>query len=238
MIGSRAWLLGVIALLAWAGAQASSAQDSAQPARPRIGLALGGGSARGFAHIGVLEWLEEHHIPVDYVVGTSMGGLMGGIYATGMPPRDIRALVNGINWDEIFLAEAPYALKDFRRKQDQRSYPARLELGLKHGVRLQGGLDPGEPVLLLIDRLILPYSANGSFDDLPIPFRCVAVDMVRAQQVILKDGPLTTALRATMSLPAIFNPVERDGRILADGGLLNNVPADVARAMGADMQLF
>jgi NTE family protein len=235
MIGSRAWFLCVIALLAWAGATASSAQDSAQPARPRIGLALGGGSARGFAHIGVLEWLEEHHIPVDYVVGTSMGGLMGGIYATGMPPHEIRALVNGINWDEIFLAEAPFALKEFRRKEDERSYPARLELGLKHGVRLQGGLDPGEPVLLLIDRLILPYSASVSFDDLPIPFRCVAVDMVRAEQVILKDGPLSTALRATMSLPAIFNPVERDGRILADGGLLNNVPADVARAMGADI---
>jgi NTE family protein len=168
MIGSRAWLLCVIALLAWAGAQPSSAQDSAQPARPRIGLALGGGSARGFTHIGVLEWLEEHRIPVDYVVGTSMGGLMRGIYATGMPPREIRALVNSTNWDEFLLTEAPYTLKGFRRKQDQRSYLARLELGLKHGVKLQGGLDP----------------------------------------------------------------------ILADGGLLNNVPADVARAMGADMQLF
>jgi NTE family protein len=119
MIWSRPWLLCAIALLAWTGAQASSGQAPAQPARPRIGLALGGGSARGFAHIGVLEWLEEHHIPVDYLVGTSMGGLMGGIYATGMSPREIRALVNGINWDELFLAEAPYALKDFRRKQGQ-----------------------------------------------------------------------------------------------------------------------
>jgi NTE family protein len=231
----RAWVFLAFPSLLFLGIRPAAAQEAARPSRPRIVLALGGGAARGFAHIGVLEWLEEHRIPVDAVVGTSMGGLVGGAYATGMSTREIRALVDGVPWDEVFRSETPYALKTFRRKEDERAYPAHLVLGLRGGVQLPSGLSPGQPVALLLDRVAQPYGTLASFDDLPIPFRCVATDMTRAETVILKEGSLATALRATMSLPGLFPPVERDGRLLADGGMLDNVPADAARRMGADV---
>jgi NTE family protein len=230
-----AWIFLALHSLVLIGIRPSEAQDAARPGRPRIVLALGGGAARGFAHVGVLEWLEAHRIPVDGVVGTSMGGLVGGAYATGMSPQEIRSLINGIQWDQVFHGDTPYALKDFRRKQDERLYPARLELGLRGGLSLPSGLDPGQPVALLLDRIAQPYGSIASFDELPIPFCCVATDLARAESVVLKQGSLASALRATMSLPGIFIPVERDGRLLADGGLLDNVPADVARKMGADV---
>jgi NTE family protein len=203
--------------------------------RPTIGLALGGGAAKGFAHIGILEWLEKNRIPVDYVVGTSMGGLVGGAYATGMSPSDIRVLIRNVNWDRIFLGEAPYTHKDFRRKEDSRQIPSKIELGLKEGFRLPGGMDPGHQVGLLLSRIAFAYSMVESFDDLPIPFRCVAVDLDNAVAVPLADGSLTQALRATMAIPGVFTPVVRNGVLLADGGMLNNVPADAARALGPDI---
>jgi NTE family protein len=234
-VSSTAWIFSIASSLVLIGVRPAGAQDAARPSRPRIVLALGGGSARGFAHVGVLEWLEEHRIPVDAVVGTSMGGLVGGAYCMGMPPHEIRALANGIPWDKLFRGDTPYSLKDFRRKQDERLYPARLELGLRGGVNLPSGLDPGQPVELLFDRLTQPYGTIASFDELPIPFCCVATDLVRAETVVLNQGSVATALRATMSLPGVFTPVEREGRLLADGGMLDNVPADVARKMGADI---
>jgi NTE family protein len=235
IVSPTAWIFLALPSLVFIGLRPCAAQDAARQSRPRIVLALGGGAARGFAHVGVLEWLEEHRIPVDAVVGTSMGGLVGGAYATGMPPHEIRALVNGIPWDKVFHGDTPYALKEFRRKEDERAYPAHLELGLRGGLNLPSGLDSGQPVELLLDRLAQPYGTIASFDELPLPFRCVATDLVRAEAVVLKQGHLSTALRATMSLPGIFAPVERDGLLLADGGLLDNVPADVARKMGADV---
>jgi NTE family protein len=232
-VPAGAWVFLALPSLALVGIQSVAAQNA--PSRPRIVLALGGGAARGFAHIGVLEWLEEHRIPVDAVVGTSIGGLVGGVYAMGMPPREIRALVNVLPWDQLFQSETPYALKSFRRKEDERAYPAHLELGLRGGLNLPSGLNPGQPVDLLLDRLARPYGTLSRFDDLPVPFRCVATDMVRAETVVLEQGSLASALRATMSLPGLFPPVQRDGRLLVDGGMLDNVPADVARKMGADV---
>jgi NTE family protein len=203
--------------------------------RPRIGLALGGGGAKGLAHIGVLRWFEEHRIPIDVVSGTSMGGLVGGAYATGLSPAELAALMKATDWDAMFLADSPFRDKTFRRKQDKRAYPSQLELGLKGGITLPAGLNPGQQVLLMLDRIALPYFDIGSFDDLPTPFRCVATDLRTDQLVVLSKGRLSQAMRATMSLPAIFAPVNYDDWLLVDGGTLNNIPADVTRAMGADV---
>jgi NTE family protein len=203
--------------------------------RPRIGVALQGGGAKGMAHIGVLQWFEEHRIPIDYIAGTSMGGLVGGLYATGYSPTEIQRIVEGIDWDYVLSGQTPYRDLAFRRKEDLRSFPNALELGLKQGLQPPGGLNSGQPVKLIIDRYVLPYSDAGSFDKLPVPFRCVATDLVSGKAVVFQNGSLATALRATMSIPGVFSPVKEDGKILADGGLLNNLPTDVAKQMGADV---
>lgn len=195
--------------------------------RPRVGLALGGGSARGIAHVGVLEWLEENQVPVDFVAGTSMGGLVGGAFATGMRGSEIRTLLRNVDWDLTFLGEAPYGSKSFRRKEDRREFPVRLEIGLAGGIKFPSGLDPAHQVGLLLSRIALPYAAPLDFDDLPTPFRCVATDMERAEIVVLGEGSLSQALLATMAIPGVFPPVRRNGQVLADGGVLANVPADV-----------
>jgi len=203
--------------------------------RPRIGLALGGGAARGYAHIGVLRWFEEHRIPVDFVAGTSMGALVGGAYAMGYSPDEIVSLAESLDWDTALQPEVPYASLAFRRKQDRREYPFALTLGLRDRLRLPGGLSPVPSVGMLLSRISLPYGNLRTFDSLPVPFRCVAVDIESGEQVVLSDGPLWQALRASMAIPGVFTPVERAGRLLVDGGLLNNVPADVVRRMGADL---
>ena len=120
--------------------------------RQTIGIALEGGGAKGLAHVGVLQWLEEHHIPVDYVAGTSMGGLIGGLYATGLRPSEIREIVSNINWSEALAGQTPYQALSFRRKEDLRAYPNRLELGLRGGLSIPSGLSSGQAVRILIDR--------------------------------------------------------------------------------------
>jgi NTE family protein len=206
-----------------------------EPRRPRIGLALGGGSARGLAHVGVLEWLHEHRIPIDAIAGTSMGGLVGGAYAIGLTDPEIRAMAQEIHWNTVLAAQAPYGDSAYRRKQDRRAFPAGLELGLRRGLWLPRSLNSGQRAALLIDRLTAPYSGLPSFDDLPTPFRCVAFDVDRAERVVLGSGILPEALRATMALPGLFPPVTIDGRLLVDGGLADNVPADVVRGMNVDV---
>jgi NTE family protein len=218
------------------GRETASADRAAQPAsRPRLGLALGGGAARGLAHIGLLRWFEEHRIPIDLLAGTSMGGLVGGAYASGMTPDEIQAVMNGTDWDLMFLSESPYEYKTFRRKEDARAFPGQIDLGLKGGITLPSGLNAGQQIELMLDRIALPYYGVTSFDDLPTPFRCVAADIRKAEPLVLGSGSLSRALRATMAIPAAFTPVVMGDRVLVDGGTLNNVPADVVKAMGADV---
>lgn len=202
--------------------------------RPKIGVAFGGGSAKGIAHVGVIRWFEEHRIPIDVAAGTSMGGLIGGCYATGMSAEELEQLLSTMNWDELFGASS-FAFKNIRRKTDARAYPSRLEFGLRRGFSPPTSLNSGEQVDLLIARVTAPYYGIATFDELPTPFRAVAVDLLSASQVVLDRGSLASAMRATMSLPLIFPPVEADGKILVDGGAMNNVPADVTRRMGADV---
>jgi NTE family protein len=226
-------VLACIVLFAVASPPVALSQE--QASRPRVGLALGGGGARGLAHVGVLEWLEEHRIPVDAIAGTSMGGLIGGSYAAGRTAAEVRAMVAGIEWDRMFRGDVPYRMKSYRRKEDRRTYPVRLEFGWRDGPKMAPGLEPGHEIELLLSRAALPHRAPLDFDDLPIPFRAVATDMEAAEAVELGAGSLASAMRATMSIPGVFHPVERDGLLLADGSLLNNVPADVVGRMGADI---
>jgi NTE family protein len=213
------------------------AQQDSPPAKPRpkIGVALEGGGAMGLAHIGVLKWFEEHHIPVDYVAGTSMGGLVGGFYATGMSPDELKTLIDGMDWRKILGDRTPYEDLSFRRKEDQRAYPNSLIFGLRDGLTLPAGLNAGHQIGLLIDRVTLPYEQVPSFDSLPIPFRCVATDLVSKKPYVFKDGSLAVALRATMSIPGAFSPVHQGKAVFVDGGLLDNLPTDVVRQMGAEI---
>jgi NTE family protein len=204
--------------------------------RPTVGLVLSGGGARGFAHIGVLKVLEANRIPVDYIGGASMGALIGALYAMGKSPAEMERLVGTLNWEQLLQPSTSVENLSFRRKEDRRNIPAPVTLkGKPNDLKLPNALNSGHEIGLLIDRLTLPYASIGSFDDLPIPFRAVGTDMVNGNSVTLENGSLSRALRATMSIPGVFSPVEVDGRILADGGLVNNIPTDVVKAMGADI---
>ncbi len=238
-IGSRAYSrtrLALALLAASLAAPTGAQQPVIQPAsRPKIALVFEGGGALGFAHIGVIEWIEAHHIPVDYVAGTSMGGLVGGLYASGMSPQEIADFVGGINWQAVLSGQVPFPALSYRRKEDKLAFPNRLEFGLKHGFSLPSGLNSGSAVGLLLDEKMLPYYDLKDFDDLPIPFRCVATDMTTGKEHVFKDGSLAQAMRSTMSIPGVFAPVEHGTQVYSDGGAVNNLPVSVARAMGADI---
>jgi NTE family protein len=219
-------------------ARIAAAQDAGAvtQTRPKIGLALSGGSARGLAHIGVIQWLEEHRIPIDYVAGTSMGGLVGGLYASGKTGKDMQEFVEGIDWESALSTTPFYKQLAFRRKQDAVEFPSAIEVGFRNGrLILPSGLSGGHAVGMVINKFGAPLGDLASFDDLPIPFRCVATDLVTGQRVVFNRGSLPLALRSTMSLPGIFAPVQDGNRLLVDGGLVENIPVSVVRDMGADL---
>lgn len=240
------WLL--CCLLVASNAMAQSETTTVAPAavacglrepgdtRPRIGLALGGGGARGIAHISVLRKIEELRIPIDCVAGTSMGALVGGLYASGMPVGDMRQLVASTDWKRLFDDSLARPERSYRRKQDDRDSLVTLGVGINEkGLRLSPGLLQGERILAMFERTTLAVSALDDFDRLPIPYRAVATDLNTGEVVVIGKGSLAMAMRASMSLPGVFQPVEVDGRVLVDGGLANQVPVDVVRAMGADI---
>ena len=220
-------ILSALTTFAQAGPQA--------PKRLKIGVALEGGGALGLAHIGVLKWFEQHHIPVDYIAGTSMGGLVGGFYATGKSPDELERLVKGMNWPFIIGGETPYGDLSFRRKEDARAVPTNLVIGFKRGVSLPSGLNAGHQISLIVDHETLAYSNVRSFDDLPIPFRCVSTELVSGKAHVFDDGPIGQAMRSTMSLPGIFAPVRDGDRLYVDGSLVDNLPTDLVRDMHPDI---
>ena len=233
-----------IALWATFCPHTSLAQQVPAAARPspqtgahgrRIGLALSGGGALGLAEIGVIQWMEEHHIPVDRVAGTSMGAIIGAMYATGMSPAELQEFAEKIDWDSAFRSEPTYSQLSYRRKQDRRDFLIDASLGVKHGLNGPNGFNPGHGVGLLLDRIAFAESDVASFDDLPIPFRCVATDMLSGEGVVLRNGPLAEAVRASMAIPGVFTPVEISGRVLADGGMVENIPVETVRDMDADV---
>ena len=248
----EALLLGALLLAGQVQAGPPSASDSASaaalptgssvevaqhpPRRPRIGLVLSGGGARGMAHAGVLEVLDDLHVHVDAIAGTSMGAVVGGLYASGRSGRDIERLLASVDWQDAFRDRPPRAELGFRRKQEEHDFLVNLPLGIQ-GRKLQipTGLVQGEKLTELIRRATLPVATVTRFDELRIPFRAVATDLETGASVVMDSGDLTTALRASMSAPGLFAPVERDGHLLVDGGLTENLPIDVARAMGVDV---
>ena len=225
------FLLILLPLFSSAQDTSATAQTPAPAHRPRIGLALSGGGAMGLAEIGVIQWMEENHIPVDRIAGTSMGSIIGAMYATGMSPAEIQKFAESIDWDQALLPEPVYAQLSYRRKQDRRDFLINAPLGLKHGLNGPNGINPGQGVGLLLDRIAFPESGIASFDDLPIPFRCVATDMLSGEGVVLQDGSLAQAVRASMAIPGVFTPVEINGRVLADGGMIQNIPVETVLAM-------
>jgi len=205
------------------------------PKRLTIGVALEGGGALGLAHIGVLRWFEQHHIPIDYLSGNSMGALVGGLYATGKSPDELEVLVKRMDWPLVIGGGTPYEDLPFRRKEDARAIPNGLVIGFKHGATLPSGLSSGHQIGLVIDRETLAYSSVKSFDDLPIPFRCVSTELISKKAHVFSTGPIGLAMRASMSLPGIFGPVRDGERVYVDGALVDNLPTDLAREMGPDV---
>ncbi len=202
--------------------------------RPKVGLVLSGGGAKGFAHIGTLQMLDSLKIPVDYIVGTSVGGIVGALYAIGYSGFDLEKIAFNIHWQEIFTDRPSRVLLPYFEKKDTGKY--QIEFGLeKMKLAAPSGLIFGQNISLLFSSLTFPYEGIDDFDNLPIPFRCVTVDLVTGNQVVLKNGSLSKAMRATMAAPSIFSPVEWDNFLLVDGGLVNNLPIDVAKEMGAEI---
>jgi NTE family protein len=217
-------------------AEGPLAATDAPPARPRIGLVLSGGGARGLAHVGVLKMLERERIPVDLVVGTSMGAIIGGLYASGMRAADIERELLAVRWDEVFAPRVQRQELSQRRKEQDFEVSAVLELGWRDGeLRTPQSAVSSRGLESLLRRYTLPVRTIDRFDRLPIPFRAVATDMETGAAVELSQGDLAIAMRSSMSVPGVFAPIEFGGQVLGDGGLVNNLPVDIARRMGADV---
>src|SRR5450631_785640 len=231
------WALGAGCLWsAGSRADAESPPNAEPPARPRICLVLSGGGSRGMAHIGVLKVLEELKIPIDCIADTSMGAIVGGLYASGMTALEIDATMRSLDWQKAFRDAPPRRDLAFRRKQDDRNFLVRLPLGLKHGqILLPKGFIQGQKLQETLRQLTLPFSNSTDFDLLPTPFRAVSTDLETGNPVLMEKGDLAIAMRASMSTPGVFAPVELNGRLLVDGGLAENLPISVARAMHADI---
>lgn len=206
------------------------------PDRPKVGLVLSGGAALGASHVGVLKELERLNVPVDYIAGTSMGAIVGGMYAMGMSADEIEKALEEIDWQDLFRDEPPRRERLYRAKVDENLFPARIEVGLKGGkLVFPPGLIIGNKLMVLLQRTFFDAHAVDNFDDLPIPFRAVATDLETGELVVLGKGSLSESIRASMSLPAIFAPVLIEDRLLVDGGVVRNLPVDVVREMGADI---
>ena len=219
-----------------APAQGVVSQRPDAPERPRVALVLSGGGARGFSHVGVLKALEAARIPIDMVVGTSMGAIIGGLYASGMSPQALEDEILWIDWGNLFTGQVPREALSQRRKEDDFSFSPVLQVGFQNGqFVLPTGTVSSRSLELLLRRYTLHTRRLSRFDDLPIAFRAVATDMTTGAPVLLGEGDLAAALRASMSVPGVFSPLEWNGRLLGDGGLVNNLPVDVARQMGADV---
>ena len=205
--------------------------------RPRIGLALSGGGARGFAHVGVLRALETLKIPVDCIAGTSAGSAVAAAYASGLSPDQIEKFLKSADWDRDMFDDLP-PRKDLstRRKNEEKSYLFDITLGLRDGsIVLPPGLISGQKIELFLHSMLGESGIFDSFDQLPIPFRAMATDLEAGELVVQDRGSLVTAVRASMAVPSAFAPVQSDGKLLVDGGLTRNMPVDIVRKMCADV---
>ncbi len=204
--------------------------------RPKVALVLSGGGARGFAHLGVLKVLQEQRVPIDMVIGTSMGSIVGGAWAAGHRLDDLRELVQGTDWDAVFAATAPRRERDYRRRSEDLNYLTRFSFGVsREGLVLPRGTFQAHELDSILRKVALPVQHRTNLDELSVPFRAVATDLVSGEMVVLRDASLFAAMRASMSIPGAFAPIEIRDQLLIDGGLVRNLPVDVARKLGADV---
>ena len=212
---------------------------AAEAPRPKIGLVLSGGAARGLSHIGVLKALEEQGVKIDAIAGTSMGAVIGGLYASGYKIDELEKLALSIDWQQALSDAPPREDIPFRRKQDDRDFLVKQKLSFRDdgSLGLPLGVIQGQNLALLLESMLAHASDTRDFDKLPIPFRAVATDIASGEKVVFRKGHLPRVIRASMSIPAVFAPVEMDGRLLVDGGMTDNIPLDVARDMGVDIAI-
>ena len=234
------WTFVGLVLLILAGPTRGSVTDTPEEnsptdSRPKIGLALSGGGARGLAHVGVLKELERLEIPIDFVVGTSIGALVGGMYALGMSPEEIEKELLEVSWPDIFRGKVPHEDLSFRRKEDELKYILGAEFGFGRGdFKFPRGAISSLPLDFFLEKLSLRFDSLASFDELRVPFRAVASDLRSGEVIILDRGELSTAIRASTTVPGILAPVEIGEYVLVDGGVLDNLPVNAALEMGAD----
>lgn len=224
------------ALVAVSPSVPAQEEPGAPKSRPTIALVLSGGGARGAAHAGILEVLERHRVPVDIVIGTSFGALVGGLYASGMSPDEITDWIEGFDWQAALTDRPPRRALSVRRKQDDYTYALRPRLGFRDGrMVLPRGLLSGQELAHLLRVETIHAAGWARFDEFPLRFRAIATDIERGEAVVLEGGPLADAMLASMAVPGAVAPVEIDGRLLLDGGLVDNLPVSVARKLGADI---
>ena len=235
----------VFACLVTAEAQNKSITVNLNKPRPKVGVVLGGGGAKGASHIGVLKYIEEMGIPVDYVAGTSMGSILGGLYAMGYSPDELASLIANMNWSQYVGNKIDRSTMSMESRQ--RASTTQLSIPFSHEnlfdkdpntkliANLPSAYVNNSSLINLFNDLCVGYQEEMDFNDLPIPFACVATDIATGEEVVIRHGSVPTAMRASMAIPGVFSPVTMGDRLLVDGGLVNNFPADVLKEMGADI---
>ena len=222
-------LMGLIAF-----ASTASATSSAKT-RKKVGLVLSGGGAKGIAHIGALKIIEEVGIPIDYVVGTSMGSIIGGLYAIGYTPEQMDSVVRNQDWQFLLSDGILRENQNMTEREVDGKFVISVPFSKSVIQDVTGGVIKGQNIANLFSELTLGYHDSISFNKLPIPFACVAEDLAKGKEYVFHDGVLATAMRASMAIPGVFTPVRIDSMVLIDGGVTNNYPVDIARKMGADV---
>lgn len=212
----------------------AAVQTMGNAERPKVGLVLGGGGALGMSHIGVLRVLEEQRVPIDYICGTSMGAIIAGLYANGMSPDEIQAFLEGLDWNEVMSDQTPRRELYYRRKLENQRYIIKMGVD-RHGFKMGTGLASGQKFNNLLQLQVQRSAAITDYDQLPIPYRAVATDLESGTAYVMDQGNLSRSMRASMAVPGAFTAVEIDGHLLVDGGIVNNLPVDVAREMGAEL---
>ena len=237
--------IDLLILMLSASLMLQAQNDTIRPPRLKVGVVLGGGGAKGASHIGVLKYIEEMGIPVDYVAGTSMGSIIGGFYAMGYTPDELTQLISNIDWSQYIgnKIDRPMMTEEMR----QRTSTMVLQVPFNHESlfdrnpnskfisQLPSAYVNNSSLVNLFNNLCVGYQGDMDFNDLPIPYACVATDMITGEEVVLRSGSVPTAMRASMAIPGVFSPVTIGDKVLVDGGLVNNFPADVLREMGADI---
>lgn len=250
-------LLALICTGNFVKAEGLPAEGQAEIKRPKIGLVLSGGGAKGASHIGVLRFMKEMDIPVDYVVGTSMGSIMGAMYAIGYTPEEMQQIILDADWTYYMTDEVERSKMSYREKMKQDQFPLNLSFGkdeIKDPLSLSeirkeveskqtdaftglipSGVISGNNILTLFNNVCMGYTEDMNFSDLPIPFACVSTNIIDGTENVHRSGKLPDAIRASMAIPGVFSPVYTESKVLVDGGIRNNFPADLVREMGADI---